>query len=74
MKPNFELWTIYERPRDYPHSFIARRWTIEGGAAVPCEVAVVAPTLEDVRELLPPGLVRMERNDQDEPQIVETWF
>ena len=68
------IWVVYERPTDFPHAFVARRWEIEAGAIMATQEAHVASTLEAVRERIPPGLVRLNRNWSDEPQIVETWI
>lgn len=68
------MYTVYKRPSDYPHSFVVRRWMVgdEGLQPDPLPYAV-GPTLADVREVLPPGLYCMGREEGDEPQIVETW-
>lgn len=70
------LFVVYERPRDFPRSFVVRRhYVLEGGAmqaeAVPL---AVVDTLEQARAALPPGLHQIARADGDEPQIVETWL
>ena len=69
-----EMWVIYERPKDYPQGFVARRWLIAAGEPRPTSVAFVADTLEGARAQLPPGLFRMDRQPDDEPQIVEVWL
>jgi hypothetical protein len=33
-----------------------------------------APTLAEVRALLPRGLICFARDDRDDPMIVETWL
>lgn len=68
-------YVIYDRPTDYPHCFVARRWLVMGDELLP-EVPpfAVGPTLDAVRDLLPPGLLRMERQEEDDPNIVETWI
>jgi hypothetical protein len=64
------LYVIYDHPRDYPESFVVRRWDLE----IPREVVGTAPTLEAARELVPPGLYNLERYEGDDPNIVEVWI
>lgn len=68
------IWTVYQRPSDYPEGFVARMHVVSQGKVGPTNAAVFADTLKGVRELLPPGLIQMARHEQDEPQIVETWM
>jgi hypothetical protein len=70
MNTGLEIWTVYYNPLDYPGLYVARLFILDK----PTLITVVAWTLEEVRECLPPGLVRMERMPEDEPQIVECWF
>jgi len=67
------MWTVYDHPLDYPDGYIARLHVI-GKKSGPTNIIRTAPTLEEVRKLLPPGLIRITRSPKDEPQIVETWF
>jgi hypothetical protein len=71
------MWTVYERPRDFPESFVARRFEIGAGAEEPTPTAdvVVANGLEQLhRAFERAGLVVITHSDGDEPQIVETWM
>lgn len=69
------VWTVYERPRDYPQGFVGHLFEIRaGGITHPSGNRVFGPTLESVRAQLPPGLHRMPRDPNDEPQIVESWI
>ena len=64
------LWTIYKHPLDYPDKFIARKFVLDK----PTPEIRIGNTLEEVRELLPRGLTRFERNPNDESTIVEIWM
>lgn len=64
------LWVVYENPKDYPGSFVARPG-VTGGMA--CAV-LLADTLDELRADLPPGLTRLERDPTDDPVIVEVWL
>lgn len=67
------MWIVHDRPLDYPTSFVARRWIIDK-AAIPTVDVKVAPTLEELRALLPEGLYCLPRDPNDEPKIVEVWM
>jgi len=68
------MWTVYAHPRDFPSGYIARRAEIFPNRVVPTSDVRTGPTLESVRDQLPPGLFRQERRPDDDPVIVEVWF
>jgi hypothetical protein len=71
------MWTIYDRPDDYPRSVVARKWVIDDGDAVPTGDLIVSPDIPSCRESLrrlDPSLTRLNRLPQDEPHIVENWL
>jgi hypothetical protein len=70
------MWTVYERPSDFPEHYVARRFEISKEGPVPSNAVVLAPDLDLLRgALMDMGLsVRLERNPEDEAQIVETWM
>lgn len=48
------LWTVYERPRDYPQGFVARlHHAYNDGTHAPTSRACYGPTLESVRANFP---------------------
>lgn len=68
------MWTIYDHPTDFPHSFVARRFEIGAGTAVPT-TDIISGELQALRaSFTMAGLHCLKRNDVDEPQIVETWL
>lgn len=67
-------WVIYNSPRDYPGKFVVRRWEIRPGIPIPTSDVGTADTLEEIRRMIPSGLYRLPRFDEDEPQIVEVWI
>jgi hypothetical protein len=68
------IWTVYERPRDYPCGFIARRFEVSGLGPKPTRQVIKCLELEPIRDKLErAGLVCMARQEGDEPQIVESW-
>jgi hypothetical protein len=67
------IWTLYERPLDYPGHYVARLFvTIPSPVAT--QFAIVADTLEELRQALPAGLLRLHRQAADDPHIVEVWI
>jgi hypothetical protein len=68
------LYTIYDRPADFPTRFVVRAWWVHtaGVELVPGGVSL-ADTLDDARAAIPPGHVLIARDELDDPVIVETW-
>ena len=64
------IWVVTDHPQDYPDYFVARRW-VDGQ---PTGAAMMDRNLKDLRRILARyGLVRILRNKEDDPVIVETW-
>lgn len=70
--PRLILYTIYERPKDFPDKFVVRAWEI-GRAPCPGK-ATAFNTLEEARSAVPRGLYCLHRHPTDEPAIVESWI
>lgn len=68
-------YTIYERPHDYPDSFVVREWHIVRGRTTPVAggVLAVVDTLGDARAAVPDGLYNLGRQPGDDSVIVEVW-
>lgn len=64
------IWTVYQNTRDYPGQFVARRWLNDS----PTDTLLTAPSLLELRGLLPPDLYRLPRAPEDDPCIVEVWL
>jgi hypothetical protein len=70
-----QLWTIYERPRDYPEGYVVRATQVmTGGACVMAKEASYFPTLVAARRSLPLGLAHTARHPDDDPAIREVWL
>jgi len=67
------MWVITERPTDYPDDYVAR---LHMSLPVPVATHVMLrrPTIEALRDLLPFGLVKLDRHEMDDPAIVEVWL
>lgn len=74
MDSGLSIWTVYDKPADFPTMYVARRWEVVGPVLVATNEALFAYELERLRDQLPPGLIRLPRNPNDDPVIVETWL
>ena len=67
------MWTITAHPSDFIQGFVARMsLTLPSPKATDC--ALYGESLQDVRSMLPPGLVCIDRDPNDDPVIVEVWL
>ncbi|MDR1630064.1 MAG: hypothetical protein LBS36_07630 [Oscillospiraceae bacterium] len=64
------LICIYKHPKDYPDKYVARLWDRN----IPTQIMATSETLEGIREKIPEGMVRLNRDATDDPVIVETWI
>lgn len=71
-----KMWTLYDRPSDYPEAIVARRWSIEADGLAHSEpLTIVAATVQPIRDALAAaGLVGLPRAPDDDPIIMETWL
>ncbi len=71
------LYTIYDSPRDFPDTYIVRRWEVVDNEKEPVarEVFMVDKDLDKIRaELQKKGLLAFQRDEDDDAKIVETWI
>jgi hypothetical protein len=70
------VWTIYDHPKDFPDTYVARRFEVGKGRELPIVTNdTVQGELQIVRESFRRcGLTCFTRNEQDEPQIIESWL
>jgi hypothetical protein len=67
------IWTIYDRPKDFPDGFIARRREVSDGVSAPTRDTITGK-LEDIRMAFwKAGLMKLSRQEGDEPQVIESW-
>lgn len=68
-------YVIYDHPRDFPDSFVMRKWLIYPAPRGPEPGPMVkGPTYESVKRLIPPTAVCIGRDPTDDDRIVETWL
>ena len=69
------MFVVYERPADYPQSFVVRRYEISPGhSGSTSDVRVVASLEEARRPLAEMRLTNIGRYPGDDPVIVEVWL
>lgn len=65
------IWVVYDHPTDWPDYFVAREWIGEQ----PGNMVTLERDLDRLRDRLRRmGLTRLERNEEDDPVILETWL
>jgi hypothetical protein len=68
------IWTVYDRPKDHPDGFVARMFEVGGGDAPVATDRTLTGELEELRAVFwKAGLMKLTREEGDEPQIVECW-
>lgn len=70
----FPMITIYNNPSDFPGKYVARVFDVKDAKAMVQPYAVIKNSLNDVRESLPSRFVKMPRDVNDDPAIVEVWI
>lgn len=75
-KANLQIWTVYDRPSDYPSNFVARLSLVgPGGSTKMTEHLLVSTDLAALRgQLRRWGLHCIPRYPEDQPHIVEVWL
>lgn len=70
------MWTVYDRPTDYPSGFCARRYELTKEGPLPSvHLFSSGPRPDELREIFrEAGLVCIPRQEGDDPVIVETWI
>jgi hypothetical protein len=69
----FPLVVVCQDPSDVPQKYSARVWTVGEGTMSATGVAIASDHYELLAACMPEGLVRIARQDGDDPVILETW-
>ena len=59
------MWTVYQRPKDYPGEYVARKFVIAEDFYRPSNESISSRSLRDVRNVLRslyPGLIQLKRS------------
>lgn len=69
------MWTVYDRPKDYPDKYVARRYDIGRGGVQTSNSIIIAGDLDTLRTILgiEMQLTCLPRAEEDDAVIVETW-
>lgn len=73
MNDNLIIWTIYQNPSDYPGRWVLRGHEVGSGTVTPRPHAIISDTYAEIINILPPGLQRLPRSENDDPAIYESW-
>ena len=68
------LWTIYNKPSDYPMVFTARRFIVWGDEIRATGDVHHASSLEEIRALVSNGRALIPRGPDNSQTVVEAWF
>lgn len=73
------IWTIYDKPKDYPEGFIARRYEVGGADRTKPAIIATSDTLtgslEHMRNTLErAGLTVLRKHASDHANVVESWI
>jgi hypothetical protein len=71
---NMNMWTIYNRPLDYPKNIVVRRFEMCKGKVLITNDIQICNSLDEARSKIPYECVCFPRDITDEPPIVETWL
>lgn len=74
LRKRMPVWVIYKpTTREYPGLWVTRMHIILPESR-PTRFVMSHDTLEELRTLLPPGLVKAAADPRDVPEIQETWL
>lgn len=65
------IWVIYNHPKDHPNYYVARRWD---GMKATDDILKNKSLVKIRRDMESRGLVKLMRNDDDDPCIIESWI
>ena len=68
---SLNIYTITKYPDDFPQHFVVRRHTEKNS---PTREFMLARNLQEARALVPPDLILIPRQANDDPVIVESWI
>lgn len=68
------MYTIYERPDDYPELFVVRESFVTQAGVIQGKIMGLATTLSEARAFVPDDLYRQPRLPGDLSSVVESWF
>jgi len=74
LQARLPTWVVYNQTtREYPGSWVARMYVVLPEPRS-TRFVITHDTLDELRCLLPSGLMRLSRQPTDPPEIVEIWI
>lgn len=68
-------WTIYDHPKDFPDSLVARAWYASNGDVMPTDMVLVTNDIDELRSRFArEGRIQFSRHPSDDPVIMEVWI
>jgi len=72
---SLSMWTVYDHPKDFPNSYVARRFEVDARGPRSTSDLMVSGDLELLRKTLEKrGLYKITRNPDDDACILETGY
>jgi hypothetical protein len=68
------IWTIFDHPIDYPDHYVARLFIVGNGNHKATASVILCNDLDELRGKLPPNLIRLPRDNNDDRNIIESWL
>ena len=70
------MYVLYDHPRDYPNHYVVRPHlaAAKGGKAHASPNGFLFDTLQEARDFIPKGMVRVHRHPSDDSVIVESYI
>lgn len=60
---------IYDHPKDYSESYVARLFDVNK----PTNIVIISEDLEALRKKVPEGMVKFNREKEDDEKILESY-
>jgi len=60
---------LYDHPKDYSENYVARLFDVNK----PTNVVIISKDLEELRNKIPKGMVKFNRENEDDERIIESY-
>lgn len=69
------IWVIFDRPKDYPEYFVARKFIYKDGGMQATSLIFKNKEIENIRtNFRAKGFSPIPRQVDDDPVIIESWI
>ena len=74
-KKDMPMICVYKNPSDFPDKYVARLFRIKpGGDVVATRFVKVDDSYYGLIPAIPLGMMKLSRNMQDDPSVIESWW